>query len=216
MVSKARNIVLVAVCLVFSAVLFYFGTGLAPWWPFAWLAPIPVLWLAPRISGWAAFLVAVFAYAAGGLNEWHMAQAVMSFWVYLLSLFLPGCLLGFATLLFRSRIRRGFLWQGAFIVPALWSACEFLTASVSPHSTAENLAYSQMNFLPILQIASITGIWGISFCVFLFAATVAALLSGKSSNQKQSLALGCTPIPRLRDWLRVLAACDDTEQLTSG
>jgi apolipoprotein N-acyltransferase len=35
-----------------------------------------------------------------------------------------------------------------------------------------------MNFLPVLQIASFTGIWGISFCLFLFAATVSVLLSG--------------------------------------
>ena len=33
-----------------------------------------------------------------------------------------------------------------------------------------------MNFLPILQIASLTGIWGISFCIFLFAATAGILL----------------------------------------
>jgi apolipoprotein N-acyltransferase len=31
-------------------------------------------------------------------------------------------------------------------------------------------------FLPILQFASITGIWGIDFCVFLFPATLAALI----------------------------------------
>jgi len=35
-----------------------------------------------------------------------------------------------------------------------------------------------MNFLPLLQIASITGIWGISFCLFLFAATLSVSLSG--------------------------------------
>jgi len=38
-------------------------------------------------------------------------------------------------------------------------------AMTSVHSTFGNLAYSQMNFLPILQLAALTGIWGISFCL---------------------------------------------------
>jgi apolipoprotein N-acyltransferase len=37
------------------AVLFYFGTGLHPIWGFLWLAPIPVLAVAPRLHGGAAF-----------------------------------------------------------------------------------------------------------------------------------------------------------------
>src|SRR4029077_12800792 len=62
--------------------------------------------------------------------------------------------------------------------PVYWVAYEYLTAIASPHSTWGNLAYTQMNCLPIIQIASITGLWGISFIVFLFAGAIAALLSG--------------------------------------
>jgi apolipoprotein N-acyltransferase len=48
-----------------------------------------------------------------------------------------------------------------------------------------------MNFLPILQLAALTGIWGISFCLMLFAATLAALCSGfGSSLEKGVLAVG--------------------------
>ncbi len=35
-----------------------------------------------------------------------------------------------------------------------------------------------MNCLPVIQIAAVTGLWGISFIVFLFAGSAAALLSG--------------------------------------
>jgi len=34
-----------------------------------------------------------------------------------------------------------------------------------------------MNFLPVVQIASVTGIWGISFSLFLFASTVSVVVS---------------------------------------
>ena len=61
---------------------------------------------------------------------------------------------------------------------------------MSPHSTWGNLAYTQMNCLSVIQIASITGLWGISFVVFLFSATIAALLSGAGSpRQRRNLAV---------------------------
>jgi apolipoprotein N-acyltransferase len=47
-----------------------------------------------------------------------------------------------------------------------------------------------MNCLPVIQIASITGIWGISFIVFLFAGTTAALLSSAGRPwQRRALAI---------------------------
>src|SRR6185437_2763135 len=58
------------------------------------------------------------------------------------------------------------------------------------HSTFGNVAYSQMDCLPTLQIASITGVWGIGFLLFLLPATIAALLSGRGDRtQKNRLAV---------------------------
>jgi apolipoprotein N-acyltransferase len=48
-----------------------------------------------------------------------------------------------------------------------------------------------MNFLPILQLASLTGIWGISFCVFLFASTASVLL-GRYGPPRARRNLGIT------------------------
>jgi apolipoprotein N-acyltransferase len=42
-----------------------------------------------------------------------------------------------------------------------------------------------MNCLPIIQIASITGVWGISFIVFVFAGAIAVLLSGVGKPRKR-------------------------------
>jgi apolipoprotein N-acyltransferase len=74
---------------------------------------------------------------------------------------------------------------------AFWVTVEYVLAMISVHSTFGNLGYTQMNFLPILQLAALTGIWGISFCLMLFAATLAALCSGYgSSREKGVLAVG--------------------------
>lgn len=103
----------------------------------------------------------------------------------------PALIFGWATVLFRRNILRGATWRAILIVPALWVAFEYLSEILSPHSTWGNLGYSQMNFPPILQIASVTGIWGISFCLLLFSATAAALVSLAKRRPKRGGAI-CT------------------------
>jgi apolipoprotein N-acyltransferase len=179
---------LVALCLTVSAALFFFGTGLAPAWILLWLAPIPVLWLASRVSAAQTFFVAAAAYALGSLNIWYYMSVVTTTWVALLNALAPACLFATAVVLFRHRVVRGHLWQAALILPAFWVTCEYVRSLLSIHGTIGNISYSQMNFLPILQLAALTGIWGISFSIFFFPATVAALLSHSSAMQKQSLA----------------------------
>ena len=63
-----------------------------------------------------------------------------------------------------------------------WVSFEYLAAMTSIHGTYGNLAYGQMYFLPILQIAVLTGIWGISFCVVLFPARVAEIWLGYGTS----------------------------------
>jgi len=188
--SKPSNTILVAFCLTLSATLFFFGTGLAPFWPLLWLSPIPVLWLAPRLPASAAFFVAAAAFALGSFNEWYYLSIVIPWWLCVFNTVAPACLFGCAALLFRDRVLKGQLWQAALIVPAFWVAYEYVTSIVSVHGTIGNISYSQMNFLPILQIAAVTGIWGISFSILLFASAVAALFSAGPIRQKQILAFG--------------------------
>jgi apolipoprotein N-acyltransferase len=59
------------------------------------------------------------------------------------------------------------------VFPASWTAYEFFFSRVQPNGTMFNLAYSQVNVLPLIQIASITGIWGITFVITLIPSAVA-------------------------------------------
>ena len=163
-----------------SAALLYLGTGLHPIWPLLWLAPVPVLALAPRLRASTAFLLASVAWLVGGLNQWNYFTRAMELPLPLIAtaLIVPAIIFGFGVLFTRSFLQRESLFQASLAFPVYWVAWEYLTEIRSPHSTWGNLAYTQMNCLPIIQIASITGIWGISFMVFLFAGTVATLLSG--------------------------------------
>jgi hypothetical protein len=51
------NVFVVAGAGLLSAGLFYFGTGLHPIWSTLWLAPVPVLAIAPRLRSGTAFLL---------------------------------------------------------------------------------------------------------------------------------------------------------------
>src|SRR4029079_6466991 len=110
--------------------------------------------------------------------------------IVILAFVIAAVVFGLGVLFTRSFLRRGSLFLAAFAFPVYWVTCEYLTAIASPHSTWGNLAYTQMDFLPLIQIASVTGLWGISFVVFLFAGAVAALLSGAGKlRQRRTLAI---------------------------
>lgn len=195
--SKLNPYILAAPCLAISAAFFFLGTGLTPLWPCTWLAAIPVLWLAPRVSGRYAFFVGAAAYALGGLNEWGYSRQILPTWLVALLLLFAACLFGLGVLLFRGRVARHKVWQAVFIFPAFLVIADYLISVISIHGTFGNISYSQMNFLPIVQIASVTGIWGISFCMFLFAATATVVFSAEPNSRKLPVAvaagflLGC-------------------------
>ena len=71
-------------------------------------------------------------------------------------------------LLFRKN--SGFLTT--LIFPLTWAVWEYFMAQFSPYPTFGSLAYSQFGNLPIMQLASITGIWGIIFLVAWFSSVI--------------------------------------------
>jgi apolipoprotein N-acyltransferase len=67
-----------------------------------------------------------------------------------------------------------------FVFPLLMAGIETLLAAVSPHGTAGAFAYSQMNYLPAIQIASMGGAPAITFVVMLFASTAALVVAKRA------------------------------------
>jgi apolipoprotein N-acyltransferase len=174
-----------------SGALYLFGTGLHPHWYLAWLAPIPVLLAAPQISRRAAALAAFAAFALGELNMFTYARAIIPLPVLFLLVIAPAAIFAAFVLVFRMFARRGQLVRAALSMPALWVAYEYLSELRSPHATFGNLAYTQMGFLPILQMVSLTGIWSISFLLFLLPAAIAAIFApGAALRRKIAVALG--------------------------
>jgi apolipoprotein N-acyltransferase len=189
---RVRNLLIIAASGFLSAAFAYLGTGLHPIWWALWLAPIPVLAIAPRLHGSVAFLLGAIVWLIGEMNQWNYVRHAIELppQVTVLYFLVPAVVFGFGVLFVSSFLRRGSLFLASLALPVYWVAYEYLTATASPHSTWGNLAYTQMDCLPVIQIAAITGIWGISFIVFLFVGAAAALLSGVGEpRQRRVLAI---------------------------
>jgi apolipoprotein N-acyltransferase len=158
-----------------SATLVWLGTGLFPIWPLMWFAPLPVLLFALTSRWWSAGLIAALAWGAGNLNMWHYFSAALQapLAARVEIVVMPALVFALAVLLYRSLMLRG-AWRSAVVgFPALWVSFEYIFNLTSPHGTAVSLSYSQLNFLPMLQLASITGPWGISFLLLVFSSAIA-------------------------------------------
>jgi apolipoprotein N-acyltransferase len=64
-------------------------------------------------------------------------------------------------------------WIAVVFFAFSWTSYEFVVSLFSNHGTGGSIAYTQVQNLPIIQIASITGIWGITFLLIFMPASVA-------------------------------------------
>jgi len=137
----------------------------------AWLAPVFVLHFAHGMAPVAGMLWIWFALAiALGISlrgivpipglaylalpiVWGFFGALPFLVDRLMAPLIPGF---WATLLF----------------PAAWTAVEFLDSRLNPYGTWGASGYTQHGILPLMQLASMTGIWGIGFLIGWFASVV--------------------------------------------
>ncbi len=172
-----------------TATLVYYGTGLFPRWPLLWFAALPVLLFAQRNSWWATGLVAFLGWGLGALNLQHYFGAVLQIpaSVQVAIFATPALLFAVSVLLFRALLQRNAWWSALLAFPATYAAFEYLLNLNSPHGTAGSLAYSQLNFLPFLQLASITGPWGMTFFSLLFSSGLAAFIHLRGIAPKRAM-----------------------------
>jgi apolipoprotein N-acyltransferase len=160
-----------------SAGLFLLGNGINPLWPFMWIAPIPVLLLAVFTpSGRVAAACAALSMLLGSLEMLYYLHLALR--LPIAAWFIPYAIISLlfaaGVLMFRALLHRGAALSATIVLPAFWTVCEFIASFVPANGTAGSFAYTQERFLPMLQVASLTGPWGISFLLLLFPAAVVA------------------------------------------
>lgn len=192
--SSARNAAIALAAFVATAGLLYLGNGLMPRWPLMWLAPLPVLLFALRRPVWQGAVVSAAAWMLGGLNMWGYLHVVLQApTIEWFSIFGPAAVSFAAGVqVTRTLARRGAVWSAWLALPALWVAFEFTrNLWLWPHGSGACIAYSQLNFLPFLQFASVAGPWGMDFVLMLFPAGLALAIDRRGSGQDARV-LGAT------------------------
>ena len=76
-----------------------------------------------------------------------------------------------------------------FTFPAVWTSLEYLNGLGSPHGSFGSFAYASVVFPASVQIASLLGLYAVSFLMCLFANALALLMRGARAPALIGLAI---------------------------
>ena len=160
---------------VLSGIMFYLSQGFDNIWPLAWLAFVPLLWLAyGKTPTWRVMAASAIAILAGA------GYLLQSPYLHLIPpLVIASSLLVYAGLFCAAVWFARFVQCRAspvltlFAFPACATAVEFLMQLRSPNGTYGSLAYSAMSAPVLIQSASLLGMYAVTFLICLFANTLA-------------------------------------------
>jgi len=162
---------------------FRFGIG-----ELAWIAPLPFMLFLHQTNGFksrATFLAVLFL--AWTLAILKICTSPVPY--FLAPLFaLPIALskgLGYL-LFFKLKARfKGVL--SAVLFPSIMVVCDWLNHTLTPFASWGSMAYTQLDNQSLLQVASVTGMEGISFIVYLAAALCFLIISDKSASKNSTM-----------------------------
>ncbi len=160
--------------------------------PLAWIALVPLLVALEPVENWkSAFCVgyvAGFLFFAGLLLAIVLLYPYANIFATLLGYIL---LVGYTALYFAvfSVLVHKLPWQSGVLFPlgvaAIWVSLEWVRSWLLTGFPWGNIGYSQWNYLPGIQIASLTGVYGISFVIVLFNAGIATLIRRRQEWRKE-------------------------------
>jgi apolipoprotein N-acyltransferase len=188
-----RSAVLAAAAALGSGACVYLGTGLRPVAALTWLALLAVLLVAPRVPrGWAAGAAAT-AWIVGesGLWSYFAGPLDMPLPVLVGVLAFHPLLAAGSTVLFRALLGRDRPIAAMLAVPVVWVTGEYALSISQPHGAWLGLGYTQADVPPVLQIAAVTGVAGMTWLVTWLPAAL-AVLAAPGAGGRRARVLGAT------------------------
>jgi apolipoprotein N-acyltransferase len=164
-----------------------YGHGLV-----AWVALLPLFWLGATASAGRCFKLGWLTGVCHGLSLLYWIVHVVNHYgnlPFLVSLLVCFSLVSYLAL-FPALFCAGLSWlrnknlPWLLLSPALWVALELGKSRLLTGFPWENLGYSQYRFLPLIQIAEITGVYGISFVLVLVNALLFQLIPTAGSRSR--------------------------------
>jgi apolipoprotein N-acyltransferase len=158
---------------------------------FAALSPFLIsLWRKPARDAFKAGVALGIPYFFGtqywiyhSISHYGGVPLVMSFVIVLLLALYLSLYTGLFGLLYSRLINRTSL-PAVLVAPVLWVALEFARSYVFTGFPWSSLGYSQYKFLPFIQFADLTGIYGVSFLIMAVNGLLADLfITGKRREE---------------------------------
>jgi apolipoprotein N-acyltransferase len=153
------------------------------WLAWVMLVPLHVLLYScpPKRALWYGWLAGTIAFAGTvtwvitAMHQFGQVPLVISIGLMLLLSVYLGAYWGVYAWGYAKIHQRlpGLLWIGA---PALWTALEFLRTYAFSGLPWALLGYSQYQWLPVIQFADVTGVYGVSFIIVMGNVALASLL----------------------------------------
>jgi apolipoprotein N-acyltransferase len=170
--------------ILFSASLMVLSFPRFSWSLLAWVAMVPFLKaLEGKPAGQRFRLgylmgilssLGIFYWVTHSMRHYGGLTPITSFSILFLLVFYLALYFGVFAWLWGLYPARGFFHL--FWSPSVWIGLEFIRAHLFTGFPWALLGHSQYNFLPIIQIAEITGVYGLSFLIVLFNQTLFRLL----------------------------------------
>jgi apolipoprotein N-acyltransferase len=152
---------------VIAAALLAFSNGANTVALAAWLAPVFLLRFV-RGQALKVGLPAAYLLLAAGFAFQFRGMVPIPGIGYYIFLAVFGILLALPYIMDRLVARRLNGFTASLVFPTAWAATEY-AVSRGPYGTWGSIAYSQYGNLALLQILSVTGLWGITFLIGWFA-----------------------------------------------
>jgi apolipoprotein N-acyltransferase len=137
----------------------------------AWISPVLLLRFMRTQPTLRAILLADLVVTGAAMVSWQGMVPVPGFlYVVVIGLTAQWILAPFV--IDRLLFRRFHGLTRTLILPTAWVSVEYLNSVWNPYGTWATAAYTQFGNLPLVQIVSVTGLFGVSFLIAWFAAVV--------------------------------------------
>ncbi|MDF1795057.1 MAG: hypothetical protein P1U63_00830 [Coxiellaceae bacterium] len=176
--KKRSQFYLAFLCIALTTSIFTLSFGKMELWFLLWMLPLPIMLYSQVVEIRSTIFVSLISYILG-------CTAVI-FHRYLLSVYpvpfalipslLHGMIFTVAIVLFRISLDRIPIWLQALVFPAFWTGYQMIWSYTDYTYFIHFGVGTQAYYLPLLQLTSLTGIWGVSFVLGLFSSCIATAI----------------------------------------
>lgn len=174
-----------------SGALLAMSYAMHPLWWAAWFAPAPVIVATLRAPTASRRWLPLLTGLIGGISSFSYHLTVGGWLAALLILVLVAAAWSSAVRLTVAFAEKGRVLPAMLAVPVTWAAIDTLLIHLSPHGSAGSIAYSQMDALAVIQVASLGGIPAVTFVVLLAGSLLGVLIARAPEVRQRGVEAAC-------------------------